>query len=60
MKKAHPGFAAVQSKVASRKNPRTGKPYGKKVAGAIIASAARKASPMAKKMNPNLKKVKGK
>ena len=29
-------------------------------AGAILASAARKASPAAKRKNPNLKKVKGK
>lgn len=28
-------------------------------AGAILASGARKASPAAKKKNPNLKKVKG-
>ena len=29
-------------------------------AGAILAAGARKASPAAKKKNPNLKKVKGK
>ena len=32
----------------------------KQSAGAILASAARKASPTAKKANPRLKKVKGK
>jgi len=31
-----------------------------KSAGAILASSTRKASPAAKKANPNLKKVKGK
>lgn len=49
--KAHPGFAAVQSKVE-------GEGYTKKEAGAIVASAARKASPAAKKANPSLKRVK--
>ncbi len=50
MSKAHPGFKAVQSKIAKR--------YGKKAAGAILASATRKASAKAKKKNPRLKKVK--
>lgn len=53
MKKAHPGFKAVQSKIASEG-------YSKKAAGAILANATRKASPAAKKANPNLKRVKGK
>lgn len=53
----HPGFAKVQNKVASEKGP-SGKPLGKAAAGAIVASAARNASPAAKKSNPNLKKVK--
>ena len=48
----HPGFKAVQSKVE-------GEGYSPAVAGAIVANAARKASPAAKKANPNLKKVKG-
>jgi hypothetical protein len=48
---AHPGFKAVQKKIAKK--------YGMKRAGAILASASRKASPSAKKANPNLKKVKG-
>ena len=47
----HPGFAKVQAKIA-------GEGYGKKAAGAILASATRKASPAAKKSNPKLKKVK--
>lgn len=33
---------------------------GRDAAGAILASAARNASPAAKAANPNLKKVKGK
>jgi hypothetical protein len=53
MKKAHPGFAAVQKKIE-------GEGYSKKSAGAILANASRKASPAAKKANPNLKKVGGK
>jgi hypothetical protein len=47
----HPGFKAVQSKIE-------GEGYSKKSAGAILASASRKASPAAKKANPSLKKVK--
>lgn len=46
------GFKAVQAKIAARE----GIPL--KNAGAILASATRKASPAAKKANPNLKKVK--
>jgi len=49
----HPGFKAVQSKIAAEE----GVPM--KNAGAILASASRKASPAAKKKNPRLKKVKG-
>lgn len=52
--KKHPGFAAVQKKIASKEG------VSKDSAGAILASAARKASAGAKKANPNLKKVKGK
>ncbi|MGH7238462.1 MAG: hypothetical protein ACREHG_00190 [Candidatus Saccharimonadales bacterium] len=51
MKKPHPGFKAVQSKIASSG-------YGQKAAGAILANATRKASPAAKQANLNLKKVK--
>lgn len=50
--KAHPGFKAVQGKIAKK--------YGSKAAGAILASATRKASAGAKKANPRLKRVKGK
>lgn len=46
-------FSAVQSKIAKKEG------ISKKRAGAILASASRKASPAAKKKNPNLKKVKG-
>jgi len=51
--KAHPGFKAVQKKIAEKQ----GIPMDR--AGAILASSSRKASPAAKKANPNLKKVKG-
>lgn len=51
MSKAHPGFKAVQHKLAAK--------YGMKRAGAIIASAARNASASAKKRNPRLRRVKG-
>lgn len=53
MNKKNTGFDAVQKKVQKEG-------YSKDVAGAIVASAARKASPSAKKANPNLKNVKGK
>ena len=48
------GFAAAQKSLAKKQ----GIPM--KNAGAILAAGARKASPAAKKANPNLKKVKGK
>lgn len=54
MKKAHPGFKAVENKISKKEG------ISKQSAGAILANAARKASPAAKKANPNLKKVKGK
>ena len=47
----HPGFAAVEAKIAARggvRNP-----------GAVLAAAARKASPAAVKANPRLKRVRG-
>jgi hypothetical protein len=50
-KKKHPGFGAVQKKIQSEG-------YSKKAAGAILASATRKASKKAKKANPRLNKVK--
>ena len=54
MKAKHPGFAAVQKKIAKKQG------VSMKSAGAILAAGARNASPAAKKKNPNLKKVKGK
>lgn len=51
-KMKHPGFKRVASSIASKEG------VSKKAAGAILASATRKASPKAK--NPKLKKVKGK
>ncbi len=53
MKKASPGFKAVQKKIE-------GEGYSKEAAGAILANASRNASPAAKKANPNLKKAGGK
>jgi hypothetical protein len=51
--KKHPGFKAVQKKIAKKSN------VSIEAAGAILASASRKVSPAAKKKNPKLKKVKG-
>jgi hypothetical protein len=48
------GFKAAQSQIAKRQG------VSKKRAGAILAAATRRASPAAKRRNPNLKKVKGK
>ena len=48
------GFKAAQKQIASRQG------ISMERAGAILASGARKASPAAKKRNPNLKKVEGK
>ncbi len=48
----HPGFKAVQQKIARREG------VSMKQAGAILASATRKASPAAKRANPRLKRVK--
>lgn len=47
------GFKAAQKSIAKKEN------IPMKNAGAILASSSRKASPAAKKANPNLKKVKG-
>jgi hypothetical protein len=52
--KKHPGFKAVQSKIAAKQG------ISKDRAGAILANSTRNASPAAKRANPNLKKVKGK
>jgi hypothetical protein len=48
----HPGFVKVQSKIASKEG------ISQKAAGAILASSTRHASASAKKVNPNLKRVK--
>ena len=49
----HPGFKAVQSKIASQEG------LSKKAAGAILASRSRGASGAAKKANPRLNRVRG-
>lgn len=52
-KKKHPGFKAVQSKIANRMG------VSEERAGAILASSTRHASAAAKKKNPRLKRVRG-
>jgi hypothetical protein len=54
MSKAHPGFKAVAQSIESKEG------VSKERADAILASSTRKASPAAKRANPNLNKVKGK
>jgi hypothetical protein len=51
-KTKHPGFKAAAKQIASKEA------IPDKAAAAILASAARKASPAAKQANPKLKKVK--
>lgn len=51
--KKHPGFKAVAAGIAQKEG------ISQDRAGAILASATRKASPAAKAKNPALKKVKG-
>jgi hypothetical protein len=46
-------FKKVAAKIAKKGG------YSKKTAGAILASASRKASASAKRKNPKLRKVKG-
>jgi hypothetical protein len=53
MAKAHPGFKAVQKKIAKKQG------ISEERAGAILAASSRGASAAAKKKNPALKKVKG-
>lgn len=48
----HPGFKAVQSKIAKQQG------VSAKAAGAILAASTRKASAAAKRKNPRLKRVK--
>jgi hypothetical protein len=50
--KAHPGFKASQKSIAKKQG------LSMESAGAILAAGARNASPVAKKANPRLKKVK--
>lgn len=50
---AHPGFKAVQKKIASSEG------MSMDEAGAVLAKKTRNASAQAKADNPNLKKVKG-
>lgn len=52
--KRHPGFKAAQARIAKSE----GIPM--KNAGAILASATRRASPAARKANPRLNRVRGK
>lgn len=49
--KKHPGFKAAEKSIAKKEG------ISEKNGAGILASAARKASPAAKKANPNLKKV---
>lgn len=51
MSNKHPGFKAVQAKIARKSG------VGMDRAGAILAASSRKASPGAKRKNPALKKV---
>lgn len=53
MAQKHPGFKAVQAKIARREG------ISKERAGAILAASARRASARAIAKNPNLKRVKG-
>lgn len=48
----HPGFKAVQSKIAAKEG------VSRASAGAILAASSRRASAGAKKANPRLKRVK--
>lgn len=52
MSKAHPGFEAVARKMAAKQ----GIPLER--ARAELAASSRRASPAAKRKNPNLKRVK--
>lgn len=51
--KAHPGFKAVQKKIARKSG------VSMERAGAILAASSRKASKAAIKKNPRLKRVTG-
>ena len=61
MTEKHPGFKAVEGKIAREYEKKGISPKkAEAIGGAVAANAARKASPAAKKANPSLKKVKGK
>lgn len=53
MASKHPGFAAVQGKIAAKEG------VSKERAGAMLAASTRRASAGARKSNPHLKHVKG-
>lgn len=53
MRKPHPGFKAVQKKIAAKQGISQDK------AGAILAESSRNASKKAKKKNPRLNLVRG-
>lgn len=48
----HPGFKAVQAQISAKEH------VSSKIAGAILAKSTRNASASAKKVNPNLRRVK--
>lgn len=54
MAKKHPGFKAVQGKIARQQG------ISRERAGAILAASTRGASAKAKRANPRLKRVRGK
>lgn len=57
-KKKHLGFKAVEGKIAKEYEAKgINAKKAEKIGGAVAASAARNASPAAKKANPKLKKV---
>lgn len=58
MSTKHPGFKKVQAEIAADVKPRAGETKSE-AAGAILASASRKASAKAKRANPRLRRVRG-
>lgn len=55
--KRHMGFKSAQHSIANTVNPHTGKKYGEKTAGAILAASSRHASASAHAKNPRLNRV---
>ena len=51
MASSHPGFKAIQAKIASKEG------ISREAAGAILAKSSRGASKSAKRKNPRLRKV---